>query len=819
MKSRKLSIASLIVLSAGLSCSCNDDKISIEGEEVTCVDDSSICAETQVCDEDTGKCRKKTCKDDASICKGNQICGDDGKCKDKTCKDDASICKGNQICGDDGKCKDKTCKDDSSICNGNQICGDDGKCKDKTCKDDSSICNGNQICGDDGKCKDKTCKEDPTICTAGQVCDDDGKCENKPTESEKLTCESKPTLCKEGDICEAGECSNTDGTPNYCSNYQMQWFLLDHIDLLIDIASATKTSCSSYNKLVNLYKTEGKAICDIIPDCNQGSVASMNKCAEALIKDITLNDDTVFKYITDISKDYPMRDHWLLGGSSLVNEKITNANKLAFSTYTQKDSCDEPNTTCSAQNVTMCQDGDKCVEGECAVGDVPRFCNDYRFKYFMYDHIDLINDIVSENSNTAYQSYNKLVDLYKTEGKALCNQIADCNTGSVESMNRCVLQFIKDGSIGTDFGSTDINILTSGDTNLRFYDTYYDNKIDWDLESFSRFRNLSKENHYAIKSCSESANACKTGAKCINDECASNGYPDYCSDPKMQWFLLDHFDLINDMTLPFDSDETIDIQSACSSYNKLAHIFETEGKELCKEIVGCTSGTLDSMMRCTVSFFTDIVVADGDYFNDLPDAYPRKAQLKAKYNAVEYTNNRAVKINDYRTDGCSEALTCTEDAKMCKTTDACVNGDCATYKLDSTTSTSPILYYCAEPQILWFFLKHFDLLHDIILGANTQDGKCMSYNKFVSLLESDGIDVCNNIPSCTSGKLENMHECVEFFMMNYISSWDNLAESLAEEDKLNQYPQKDILTEKYGSDEISAAALVTYKGASNSCTK
>lgn len=176
----------------GASYTCNFD-----GTESTL---TKSCADSELCDQGTGKCATKRCAPASTTCQGHAL----GTCRVDGSGYDYAPCGATQVCSD-GACQDLVCVPNSLYCDGNRTlrCNGTGTASNVDTNCGSGEC---LMSGAYAYCAQRSCTPGAALCrgTEATVCKDDGS----GPEPEGVDCASI------GGHCEAGQCKANACVPN-----------------------------------------------------------------------------------------------------------------------------------------------------------------------------------------------------------------------------------------------------------------------------------------------------------------------------------------------------------------------------------------------------------------------------------------------------------------------------------------------------------------------------------------------------------------------------------------------------------------------------
>ena|GEM_PF-6841986 len=523
------------------------------------------------CSDDSGdKSKDKTCKEDISICSESETCNDEGKCVPK---DDAPECS-----------DEKPCADESKECSAEGKCvpkADAPECSDeKPCADDSKECNAEGKCvpkADEPECSDeKPCADDSKECNA------EGKCVPKADEPE---CSDEKPCADDSKECNAeGKCVDKASDSSYCSDQKVIQFFTDHYELIHNLIVAHQEGktqddkCQAGKALTALFEADGKKLCDQVESCKETSVDAMYDCAAAYINGIILG--TIEKPKTDD----------LITGS--VVTAIYNA-KEGTLCPTEKVTCDVKPEICGEYT---------CKNKECykADEDRPAFCSDEKITKFLTDNYDLIHDVIAGEDKC--KASKALSELFTTKGQEVCADIEYCSEGSENSFYQCAIQYI-------------INIIAGIQTNPKPVEGEVIN-----VSSITALINaLGGQN--CQKNCATSSQLCGEYT-CKNDECYNETTPAFCSDEKVTKFFTDNYEVLH----------TFFKEQNCDNAKAITNLFTTKGKELCKDIDVCLTGSENSFYQCAIQYVINIIA--GSVTNPHPEEKINISNVTALINAL-----------------------------------------------------------------------------------------------------------------------------------------------------------------------------------------
>jgi len=359
------------------------------GDKTVC-DDKNACTVLTVCTKGLCKGKPKDC-DDGNKCtdevcdkkKGCQVqnnvkaCDDGDACtKDDTCL--GGKCKVNKVnCDDNNACTKDSC-DSKATGSGT---GGKGACKNVAmtggCDADGNACTVGDVC-EKGVCKvgkKKSC-DDGSICTIDTCDAASGVCKFNKTKTEGLSCNADSSVCTVGDTCKNGQCES--GKKKVCD---------DSNKCTID-ACDPKAGCKNIN-------SDGP--CDADGDaCTAGDKCDSGKCKAGAPK--KCNDNSP---CTKDSCD-KLTGKCVYDGSNFEGQPcdadgsictVGDTCKKGSCEPGKKKNCDDQdpctddecnpkkgcNNThnsgpCNADD-NPCTKGDKCVDGQCKVGQKTD-CND-----------------------------------------------------------------------------------------------------------------------------------------------------------------------------------------------------------------------------------------------------------------------------------------------------------------------------------------------------------------------------------------------------------------------------------------------------------
>ena len=268
------------------------------------------------------------------------------------------------------------------------------------------------------------------------------------------TCTYDPSICTQNETCTNHNCIRKGKDyPDYCDNYLVIKFFLDHYDLYHDLMSNNlDIQTNAYQKLISLYNLYLDDLCRQMGDgCLYIDNETMNQCIKRILNNIT-SSDNLKDYLHDLEdifiniQNFKMirYEENLCYIYNLLNDDCSLFNGLKVLQF-RNALTNTSNTlpiTCDT-SPEICQEEESCTNGECTdKSGTPRYCNYQPMVWFMLDHFDLINDIAGTDSNAACNSYNQLLELYKTEGKHACSITAGCQTGNNDNFNKCIINML-----------------------------------------------------------------------------------------------------------------------------------------------------------------------------------------------------------------------------------------------------------------------------------------------------------------------------------------------------------------------------------------
>ena len=395
---------------------CNDGNACTSGE--TCVED--LCKGKALSCDDSNPCTAESCDpakgceygnspgpcDDGDACTKGDVCGD-SKCAglpmdvSAACDDlnacTADTCNPNSGCvhapGTGGECEDGNpcttsdacklgkCESGSNLC----TCTNDSEC---AAKEDGNICNGTLYC--DKNDIPWTCKVNPATivkcdgsisdaCKTNACDSQTGKCKLDLAADGK-PCDADESLCTVGDACKSGNCTPgllakcDDANP--CTN--------DACDPKKGCTTTTNSSpCDADGDLCTVGDgcTAGKCVVGSVKkDCDDNEPCTSESCVKSTgkcqVQKLTIScDDGSLCTVGDACAGDPKTGAWTCIPGAL--KQCGDNNPCTDDVCDGQKGCSNTNNTapCDADD-NACTAGDKCVDGVCKIGGLPKDCDD-----------------------------------------------------------------------------------------------------------------------------------------------------------------------------------------------------------------------------------------------------------------------------------------------------------------------------------------------------------------------------------------------------------------------------------------------------------
>ena len=261
------------------------------------------------------------------------------------------------------------------------------------------------------------------------------------------TCTYDPSICTPNETCSNHNCIRKGKNfPNYCNNYLVVKFFLDHYEIYHDLMSNNSDlQTNAYQKLTTLYNLYLDDLCRQMGDeCLFIDNDTMNLCAHNILQSIYTSDN-LSEYLNNIAKEHESiqllkYDDYLCNLYKDDCTAIVTANIAAFTAAIN----DEISTSFTCDNKpSICSDDNDCRYSECLDNKLtPLYCNYQSMRWFLLDHFDLINVLVDTDTKVACESYNQLLNIIKREGKTICHITSGCITGNDTNIMECVLDLL-----------------------------------------------------------------------------------------------------------------------------------------------------------------------------------------------------------------------------------------------------------------------------------------------------------------------------------------------------------------------------------------